>query len=248
MTVVWSQPPNFPRMFGYDSSVSSWKTYMPIWRAVQWSLAVLRHQFLDREAEVLRGLLEDQLRRDRPGLVLAEQVGQDLGGPIDREGSWVRLAKADTLISAPSSTRMLSVMLVAMNSSTSPGMRWVSNSAFFTEDRQPGLEVGRLDVGHEPLLEPAAQVLDVDLVGWPVGREDDLAVGLVQVVEGVEELLDRLLLALEELHVVDQQHVDVPVAALEGVAAGRVHRVDELVEEGLGGHVPHLVGGVVPWT
>ena len=81
--------------------------------------------------------------------------------------------------------------------------------------------------------------------GGAVGRQHDLPAGLVQVVEGVEELLDRLLLALEELHVVDQQHVDVAVAALEGVAAVGVHRVDELVEERLRGDVAHLVGRVV---
>ena len=42
------------------------------------------------------------------------------------------------------------------------------------------------------------------------GRSDemhDLAAGLVERVEGVEELLLDPLLALEELHVVDQQHV-----------------------------------------
>ena len=50
--------------------------------------------------------------------------------------------------------------------------------------------------------------------------DDDLLVGVVQGVEGVEELLLRLLLALQELDVVDQQHVDVAVAALE--AAGLV--------------------------
>ena len=61
----------------------------------------------------------------------------------------------------------------------------------------------------------------------------------------MEELLEGLLLALEELHVVDQQHVDVPVAALEGVAGVGVHGVDELVEEGLGGDVTHPVGRVV---
>ena len=48
--------------------------------------------------------------------------------------------------------------------------------------------------------------------GRPVGGDDDLLGGVVERVEGVEELLLRLLLVLQELDVVDQQHVDVAVA------------------------------------
>ena len=58
-------------------------------------------------------------------------------------------------------------------------------------------------------------------LGAPVGGEHDLLVGVVQRVEGVEELLLGLGLALQELDVVDQQHVDVAVAALEAGPAGR---------------------------
>ncbi len=87
------------------------------------------------------------------------------------------------------------------------------------QDGEAGLEVGGLDVGDQAHLEPAAEpVLEgADGVGWPVGGQHDLPVGLVEVVEGVEELLLGLLLALDELDVVDEQHVDVAVAALEGV-------------------------------
>jgi hypothetical protein len=110
------------------------------------------------------------------------------------------------------------------------------------EDRDARLEVGRLDVGDQAPLEPVAQpVLDVvELLGRPVGGEDDLLVGVVEGVEGVEELLLGLDLALEELDVVDEQHVDVSVAALEAVLAVVADRVDELVGELLTGHVAHL--------
>ena len=114
---------------------------------------------------------------------------------------------------------MLSVMLVAMNSRTSGGIERGLALGLLAEDGEAGLEVGRLDVGDQAHLEPAAEpVLEGgDGVGRPVGGQHDLAVGLVEVVEGVEELLLGLLLALDELDVVDQQHVDVAVAALEGV-------------------------------
>ena len=84
----------------------------------------------------------------------------------------------------------------------------------------------------------------VELLGRPVGGEHDLLVGVVEGVEGVEELLLRLDLALEELDVVDEQHVDVAVAALEAVLPVVADRVDELVGELLAGHVAHLGAGV----
>ena len=76
-------------------------------------------------------------------------------------------------------------------------------------------EVGRRDVGDEAGLEALAQaVLErAEVARQAVGGEHELAAGLVERVERVEELLLGLRLALEELDVVDQQHVDVAVAA-----------------------------------
>ena len=76
-----------------------------------------------------------------------------------------------------------------------------------------------------------------ELAGDAVGGEDELAAGLVEGVEGVEELLLGRRLALEELDVVDQEDVDVAVAGLEGLVAGGLQRRDELVGERLGGRV-----------
>ena len=59
-------------------------------------------------------------------------------------------------------------------------------------------------------------------------------------VEGVEELLLRLHLALQELNVIDEQHVDVAVAALKVGRLVVADRVDEVVGELFGVHVSHL--------
>ena len=85
------------------------------------------------------------------------------------------------------------------------------------EDGEAGLELGRLDVGDEAPLEAAAEpVLEGgDRLRRPVGGDHDLAAVAVELVERVEELLLELLGALEELDVVDEQHVEVAVAALE---------------------------------
>ena len=70
------------------------------------------------------------------------------------------------------------------------------------------------DVDHQTGLEALAQaVLELAHVARePVGGQHELRAGLVQRVEGVEELLLGLRLALEELDVVDEQHVDAAVA------------------------------------
>jgi hypothetical protein len=86
------------------------------------------------------------------------------------------------------------------------------------EDREPGLELGRLDVGDEAPLEAGAEpVLEArDGLGGAVGGDDDLPALAVELVERVEELLLQLLGALEELDVVDQQYVEVAVTPWPG--------------------------------
>ena len=66
-----------------------------------------------------------------------------------------------------------------------------------------------------------------------------LAAGLVERVEGVKELLLAARLALEELDVVDQQHVDVAEARLEVVEAAAASAARNCVGELLGGRVAH---------
>ena len=115
------------------------------------------------------------------------------------------------------------------------------------EDRETGLEVGWLDVGDQAPLEPATQPLleGRDRVGHAVARHHDLLVRPVERVERVEELLLESFLALHELDVVDEQHVDVAVAALEVGDRVGTDAVDVLVQERLGAHVAHDVVLVV---
>ena len=58
-------------------------------------------------------------------------------------------------------------------------------------------------------------------------------------VEGVEELLLRLLLVLQELDVIDEQHVDVAVAGAETFCLTVTDRVDEVVGELFRAHIAH---------
>src|SRR4030095_8924033 len=94
----------------------------------------------------------------------------------------------------------------------------------------------------EPVAEPVLQRLEA--LGRPVGGQHDLLVGVVQRVEGVEELLLGLGLALQELDVVDEEYVDLAVAALERLLALVLDRVDELVGELFTRDVADLRAGV----
>ena len=63
----------------------------------------------------------------------------------------------------------------------------------------------------------------------------------MQRVEGMEELLLDTFFALDELDVIDEQYVDIAIAALERDLAVVSKRVDEVVGELLSGDVldPH---------
>src|SRR5690606_18127823 len=98
------------------------------------------------------------------------------------------------------------------------------------------LQVRSLDVRHHSPAEPAdeACLQAGDLGRRPVTRENDLPAGFVQRIEGVEELFLRGLLTLEEVHVVHEQQVDLPVAALELLLRAALDCRDQVVRELLG--------------
>ena len=107
------------------------------------------------------------------------------------------------------------------------------------QDRDPGLQVRRLYVGDQPPAEPAAQprFQVLQQLRRAIGGHHDLLLRVVQRVEGVEELFLGLFLALQELDVVDQQHVDVAIAPPELGTLVLADRVDEVVGQFLGGDV-----------
>ena len=85
------------------------------------------------------------------------------------------------------------------------------------------------EAGAEALDQPLLDARDV--LRAAVRGHHELAARVEQRVEGVEELLARLLAAGEELDVVDQQHVRLAEALLEATRAALAHRVDELARE-----------------
>src|SRR5262249_59468792 len=89
------------------------------------------------------------------------------------------------------------------------------------------------------------------VLGRGVARHDDLLARFVEVVEGVEELFLRPLLAGDELDIVDQQEIDRPIARAKLRGAVVADRVDELVREPLrrqvsDGHAREEARALVP--
>ena len=114
------------------------------------------------------------------------------------------------------------------------------------EDGDAGLDVGRLDVGDEADLEPAPQAVlqGRDRLRRAVERMT-ICLPAGRGIERVEELLLRLLAALQGLDVVDQEDVRAAVAVLERADAAVAQGVDELVGERLDRDVGERELGVV---
>ena len=150
------------------------------------------------------------------------------GGVI---GSLSSEAIASTRVIAPSSTRRLSGTALAISWSTRGSGRSgceslairhrtairVRRSGGSSSTRSPQLKRSR---SRSASFESASR--------RPVAGEHDLLAGGVERVEGVDELLLGLLLALEHLDVVDQQRVELAVARLERLRPVAAQRGDEL--------------------
>jgi len=93
-----------------------------------------------------------------------------------------------------------------------------------------------MDVGDQPPFEARAQALlqPAERLGRSVAGEDDLAIILMQVVEGMEELFLGALLVDDELHIVDEQDVHGAIARPELIRRAVADGVDQLIGKRLG--------------
>ena len=119
--------------------------------------------------------------------------------------------------------RMYSAMSSVMGISSSWALRRMMAMRVF--------QIRRLNIGEQAHFEPGAQpfLQGGDFPRRPVGGQDDLLVGLMEGVEGVEEFLLGADLAGNELDVVDQQHVDLPVFGPELHGLALLDGLDQLI-------------------
>ena len=113
-------------------------------------------------------------------------------------------------------------------------------------DAELGFDFGWLDVESSARVESGdVALVDIDVFRCAVSGKDNLFSLVSHLVENLEHDIERLLLALEVLHVVDEQHVRFLVALLE-VAVARFflvmrHRGFHIIREQLCGiDVGHL--------
>ena len=109
------------------------------------------------------------------------------------------------------------------------------------QDCDSGVEVGSCHISDEPPFEPAdhSRLKPGQVLGLHIRRNDDLLVVIVKSVEGVKERFLCGVAALQELNVVDEQHVDVAISSLEDLTLIVRDRVDEVVRELFAGDVFH---------
>ena len=115
-----------------------------------------------------------------------------------------------------------------------------------TEDRYPGFVVGRFDVRdqsplesrNKPFLEPR------NLLGRAIAGKDDLLPRIIEGVERMKELFLRTLLAFQELDVVDQQEVHLPVPSAEVGGCSLLDGGNKVIRELFAGDVCDPHGGV----
>ena len=100
-------------------------------------------------------------------------------------------------------------------------------------------------LGYGPLAQAVLEVLQV--LWRAVGGHHNLAAELVQGVKGVEELLFGVGLALEELDVVDEEHICSPKVGFKALDAIGVESRDELIREALAGAQAHDGRGCVSY-
>lgn len=115
--------------------------------------------------------------------------------------------------------------------------------SLLAQDGDSCLVVRRLDIGDQAHLEPGTQpVLQGPyLLGSAVTGDDDLFVGSVEGIEGMEELFLGPFFFRNKLDVVDQKYVDISSILASELFVGIVlNRVDQLVGKGFGREVEDL--------
>lgn len=103
------------------------------------------------------------------------------------------------------------------------------------KDDTADLIVRRRDRGDEPAREARLQAVFelVDILRCAVARHDDVLLLIEEVIECIEDLHLRRILGAEELHVVDQEEVQISILSTEFRHGVILDGIDQLIGEGL---------------
>jgi len=117
----------------------------------------------------------------------------------------------------------------------------------FVEDGYSGFVTGFIDASDQAMVESANEpVFEVgDFGRTAIGGHDDLFAGLIEGVEGVEEFFLGAVPMAEELDVIDDEHIHMPILVLEVEEVAFFDGPDEMIDEGFAGHVHDAGLGVL---
>ena len=151
-----------------------------------------------------------------------------------------------SFVTAPSSSRVLFSTRPAMWADHVVGQGEAAHPALLLHDCHARVVARFFDRRDQAPLEAADQALLQlrDLLRRTVGRQDDLPLLLVERVEGVEEFLLRPLAVLQEVDVVDHQHLGVAEAVPKIGHLAVADGLHELVDEGVAAQVEDAGAGV----
>ena len=104
---------------------------------------------------------------------------------------------------------------------------------FVFQDRHTGLVIRGLDIGKQAPFKTGTQPVFQcgHIAGLPVGGHDDLLMLLVELVEGMEELLLGRLLTGDELDIIDEEQIGFPIFIAEFDVPATLDGGDQLIGE-----------------
>ena len=104
------------------------------------------------------------------------------------------------------------------------------------------LVLWRLDIGQQSPLKARAQAIlqTVNGLGWPVTGDDNLLIGIVEGIEGMEKFFLGGLFARDKLNIVDQQNIDLAILGAKLFGFLVANSVDDFIGKLFRGDIEHI--------
>ena len=199
----------------------------------------LGKKIIDIDLEVGRDDLLDDLQCDLLGLIGREDILEGLG----YEFGCNRLMVQGGVGNDPckSTFKLTDICIDAARDIDHDIIRYIElfKQGLFLEDGDTCFEIRCLDISDESPFKAGTQAIfqRLDFPRRTITRENDMLIGIVQGVEGMEEFLLRMFLFREELNIIDEQYIDIAIFLAEGLRITITDGIDELIGEFFTGDV-----------
>ena len=187
------------------------------------------------DAVVLADGIDDEVDGKLLTVVEGDLVFQRILGEGERDRLFLDLREGDELIESP---LQLTDIGIDMTCDIVDHVFRECNIELFCpllKDDATDLIVRRRDRGDEPAREARLQAVFelVDILRCAVARHDDVLLLIEEVIECIEDLHLRRILGAEELHIVDQEEVQISILGTEFRHGVILDGIDQLIGESL---------------